>query len=90
MAGTEYHGMAELRYTVVLEPGEPDEGGFVVSVPALPEAHTQGETLEDALANAREVIGLCILARRSQGEEIPQSDAGQTRVESVTITIPAA
>ena len=82
--------MKELRYTVVLEPGEPDEGGFVVTVPALPEAHTQGDTVEEALENAREVIELCILSRRDNGEEIPQSDAGITRVESVAVSVPAA
>ncbi len=82
--------MAELRYTVVLEPGDPDEGGFIVSIPALPEAHTQGDTIEEALANAREVIELCVLSRRDHGEDIPASDAGTTRIESVAITVPAA
>ncbi|MBC5815016.1 MAG: type II toxin-antitoxin system HicB family antitoxin [Candidatus Eremiobacteraeota bacterium] len=82
--------MDELRYTVVLEPGEAEEGGFIVSVPALPAGHTQGDTVEEALANAREVIELCILSRRDHGEGIPSSDAGATRVESVAISIPAA
>ncbi len=82
--------MADLRYTVVLEPGDPDEGGFVVSVPALPEAHTQGNTVEDALANAREVIELCILSRLDHGEDIPPGDVGATRVESVAVSVPAA
>lgn len=82
--------MADLRYTVVLEPGDADEGGFVVSVPALPEAHTQGDTVDEALANAREVIELCIRSRVEHGEDIPHSDAGATRVESVAISISAA
>jgi predicted RNase H-like HicB family nuclease len=82
--------MADLRYTVVLEPGDPDEGGFVVTVPALPEAHTQGDTIEEALVNAREVIELCILSRRDHDEDIPPSDAGATRIESVVVSIPAA
>jgi antitoxin HicB len=61
-------------YAVVLEPEQ--EGGFSVSVPALPEAHTQGETVEECLANAREVIQACLLARQDLGEEIPPSDSG--------------
>ena len=77
-------------YTVVLEPGDEDEGGFVVSVPALPEAHTQSDTVEEALANVREVIELCILSRRDHGEEIPRGDAGSTRIESVVVATPAA
>jgi antitoxin HicB len=61
------------EYAVVLETAE--EGGFVVRVPAIPEAHTQGETVEEALQNAREVIMLCLDVRRDRGQEIPPSDA---------------
>lgn len=39
-------------YTVVLTP-EVEVGGFSVTVPALAEIATQGETVEEALANAR-------------------------------------
>lgn len=35
-----------------------DVGGYSVSVPALPGCHSQGETLEDALANIREAAEL--------------------------------
>lgn len=66
--------MAGLRYAVVLEP-EP-EGGFSVHIPALPEAHTQGETIEECVEMAREVIELCLAERREQGDEIPPSDDG--------------
>jgi len=65
--------VVEVRYAVVLEP-EP-EGGFSVSVPALPEAHTQGETVEEALANAREVILAVVTDRQNHGDPIPPSDA---------------
>jgi hypothetical protein len=34
-------------FTIILEPAE--EGGFIVTVPALPEVGTQGDTYEDAL-----------------------------------------
>jgi antitoxin HicB len=37
-------------FTVVLEPAE--EGGFIVTVPALPEVGTQGDTYDEAMANA--------------------------------------
>jgi predicted RNase H-like HicB family nuclease len=33
-----------------------DEGGYWVKVPALPGCVTQGETLEEALTNAKEAI----------------------------------
>ncbi len=51
--------MAELRYAVVLEPCPPKEGGgFTVTVPALPEIVTQGDTLDNALFMARVAIRL--------------------------------
>jgi antitoxin HicB len=41
-----------MKLKVILSPEE--EGGFSVAVPALPGCYTQGETVEEALANARE------------------------------------
>lgn len=55
-------------FTVVLEPAE--EGGFIVTVPALPEVGTQGDTYE-AMANAREAIELVIEDRLARGLPIP-------------------
>ena len=45
-------------YSVILTPDA--EGGFNVSVPSLPEVCTQGETEDEAIANAREAIELAI------------------------------
>ncbi|MHB8153453.1 MAG: type II toxin-antitoxin system HicB family antitoxin [Bacillati bacterium] len=79
--------MAELKYTVILEP---DEDAFRVIVPALPEIATFGVSVEDALAMAREAIELALAVRKDEGEEIPPSDSSATRVEAVAITLPAA
>ena len=68
-----------LRYAVVLEP---DEDAFQVIVPAFPEIHTFGETVEDALAMARDAIELSIAVRRGEGTEIPPPDADEARLES--------
>lgn len=46
--------MRTYTYTIHLQPAE--EGGFNVSVPALPGCFTQGETFEEALAMAHEAI----------------------------------
>jgi antitoxin HicB len=59
------------RYTVLLVPDDV-EGGYTVLVPALPGVVTQGETLEDALAQAREAIALHLEGLALDGEPIPQ------------------
>ncbi|MCX6147839.1 MAG: type II toxin-antitoxin system HicB family antitoxin [Candidatus Kapabacteria bacterium] len=43
-----------MQFNVVLEKAE--EGGFNVIVPALDGCFTQGDTVEEALVNAREAI----------------------------------
>ena len=46
--------MTEYSYTVLFEPAE--EGGFVVTCPALPGLVTEGDTLEEARAMAEDAI----------------------------------
>lgn len=45
-----------MRLRIVLEPSE--EGGYTVTVPALPGCISEGNDLDDALANIREAIEL--------------------------------
>jgi len=62
--------MAEnFSFSVVLEPQE--DGGFTVLVPALPEVVTQGDSEEEALANAQEAIRAILSYRRDRGIAIP-------------------
>jgi antitoxin HicB len=64
------HPMAEhFSFSVVLEPQE--DGGFTVLVPALPEVVTEGDTEEEALANAQEAIRAILAYRRDHGIAIP-------------------
>lgn len=45
-----------------------DEGGtWVAECPAIPGCVSQGETKEEALANVREAIRLCLEVRAEQG-----------------------
>jgi len=50
------------------------EGGFTVTCPKLPPVVSYGETLEEAQANAREAIELCLEVLREEGEPIPPPD----------------
>jgi antitoxin HicB len=56
-------------FSVVLEPQE--GGGFTVLVPVLPEVVTEGDTEEEALANAGEAIRAILAYRRDHGIAIP-------------------
>ena len=47
-----------MKLRVVLEPSE--EGGYTVYVPSLPGCISEGESIEDALANIREAIELYV------------------------------
>ena len=62
-------------FAIILEP-QP-EGGFTVTVPALPEVITEGDTRAEAVAMAKEAIELAIEHRRSKGIEIPADAASQ-------------
>lgn len=62
--------MADSRsFPVVLLP-QP-EGGFVVQCPALPGCYSQGETVEECLANIKEAIELALEDAASLGETVP-------------------
>ena len=75
------------RYTVVLIP-DPDTGVYTVQVPALPECVTQGDTVEDALESARDVIRLTLESRIAHGEPIPvEPDAVLVQVAAVAVDL---
>ena len=71
-----------MRYTVILEQ-EPD-GGYVVSVPALPGCVSQGDSRPEALVNVREAIELYVEDCREAGDPIP-TEAG-CRDESLGVS----
>jgi antitoxin HicB len=55
-------------FTAVFEPAS--EGGYVVYVPALPGCATQGETFEEAQANAKDAIEGYLQTMKDLNEEI--------------------
>jgi len=76
-------------YTIVLE-YDPDEPGYSVRVPTLPGCYSQGDTVEEALINAREAIAghLAALAQikapiPEEGEQVP-ADALRAVVDAGT------
>jgi len=60
------------RYTVILE--READGGFHAYCPALKGCHSQGDSLDEAVANIREAIEVYLESVAEQGEPIPQED----------------
>ena len=75
----------QYSFAVLLHP-DPVEGGYGVTVPALPGCVSQGETIEDAIKNVKEAISFHLQGMIDDGEEIPNED---DHPQLVVITIPA-
>jgi antitoxin HicB len=76
--------MPVYHYTAVFEPAE--EGGFVVTVPALAGLVTEGDTLEEARAMVKDAIRGYLESLMKHGEEIPIEPSPAT-VEPVEVEI---
>jgi len=58
-------GMAAMELSVTLEQDE--DGVWIAECPAIPGCVSQGDTREEALANIREAIDLCLEVRAELG-----------------------
>ena len=67
-----------MRYTAIME--REDDGGYVVSVPALPGCVSQGDSRGEALANIREAMKLYLDDCVGSGEPVP-TEEGREIVE---------
>ena len=76
------------EYTIVLTPDLHD-GGYTVTVPALPGCFTQGDTEEEAIDNAREAIRCHVEGLRLDGQPLPERDV-TPRIVSIDVPDPAA
>ena len=61
--------MAERRYTMLFEPAE--EGGYVVTCPALPGLVTEGDTYEEAHQRAVEAVEVYLESLQKDGLPLP-------------------
>jgi antitoxin HicB len=72
------------RFYVYLE--LTDEGGYMVSAPALPGCVTQGETKEEALEMIKDVIRSYISSLRKHGDPLPLGyEAGEFELVDVEV-----
>jgi antitoxin HicB len=75
----------EYTYTILLDPDEED-GGYTVTVPALPGCVTQGATREAAIALARDAIRGYLEALAKDGRPLPEEHA---HPQALTISVAA-
>lgn len=76
-----------LKYTAIFEPEK--DGGYVVSVPAVPGCVTQGDTFEEAKEMIKDALEGCLAVLKEEGQEIPQ-EIKDIVVTKVTVSEPIA
>ena len=59
-----------MDFTVLIHPAE--GSGYWTEVPALPGCFSQGETIEEALANTKEAIELHVSVLRDEGQDVSE------------------
>lgn len=71
-----------MEYTILVHQAE--EGGFWSEVPSLPGCYSQGETIDEAMRNAKEAIESYLIALKDDLMEAPIEESlfiGKVRVE---------
>jgi antitoxin HicB len=61
-----------------------DGGGFLISFPDLPGCMSDGETIEEAVANGRDAFSAWISAVADQGKPIPKPTAKPAEMQEVS------
>ena len=69
-----------MNFKVVLQ--EAEEGGYIVSCPALPGCHSQGDSMDEALETIKEAIAGCL---ESLAEERTRLLGASERIVEVTV-----
>ena len=73
------------RYTVLLE-SDPEQGGYTVTVPALPGIVTEGDTLEEAISMAKDAIALHIEGLIAHSLPVPEETE---HPQAIVVTVAA-
>jgi predicted RNase H-like HicB family nuclease len=80
----------QVQYTVLFEPAE--EGGYVVTCPALPGLVTEGDTLAEARVMAADAIRAYLDSLRKDGQRIPSDKklSADPVKEEITVILDSA
>ena len=75
-----------MRIKVVVQ--EAEKGGYWAEVPAIPGCATQGETLEELMANVREAIAGCLLVEVDPPETTRTFASRLSKPSSIKTALP--
>jgi antitoxin HicB len=76
------------QFTVIIE--RQPEGGYLVTIPALPGCYTEGRTLEEAREMAADAIRAYCASLLKHGEPIPVEEATEQFVGRLSIALEPA
>ena len=72
------------EYTFIVEPlSDDDGGGFFVTHPDLPGCQADGDTVEEAFANARDALNAWMSVQKERGVDIPRPGEARQHAEQV-------
>jgi antitoxin HicB len=77
---------ATRTFTAVIEPDE-EEGGYIVTFPAIPELATQGETLAEARLMAEDCLRGYLEVLRETGRPLPAPGASRPSARATIVEL---
>jgi len=78
-----------MKFTVILTP-DLDDGGYVAECPAIPGCISEGDTVEQSLANIKEAIEGCLVSLAADQQELPEEQAVVVAIVDVSSPVPVA
>ena len=77
--------MSEYSYNVVLEPA--GEGGYTVTVPALPAVVTEGDSVDEAIEMAKDAIECYLSSLAKEGLPLPVEEGPGRRDDGASLLV---
>ena len=74
-----------MKFSVILTPDHED-GGYTAECPAIPGCISEGDTVEEALANIKEAIEGCLESLAAHQQNLPAD--GMVIVANVEVAVP--
>src|SRR5438876_10263632 len=76
----------DMKFTVLLTP-DAEDGGYVAECPTIPGCISEGDTVEDALANIKRATDSCLESLAANQQALPKEK--MILVATVDVDVPA-